>query len=142
FAVRDTRVTVIVCLIDRVSATRQMVAIREADGFAQRIVGGPISGLVNRITPCAAWVPMPNFAAKLSPQSIGQRTQPGRQHFRDVLVSEHVAAVAFIVAVNASAESLGRHAPVYGTIVRNDCGNDQRFFASECWCSERELESG
>ena len=76
-AVSDARVTIIICLIDGVSAPRQPIAIRNVNRFGNGIVRGPISTLMNRISPPAAWIPMPDFAGKLGAQPIGQRPKSG-----------------------------------------------------------------
>src|SRR5436190_994368 len=67
---------IVIRLIDRVSASRQTIAIGDIDGFAERIVGRPVSALVNRITPRAARVPMPDFASKLGSQPVSQWPKP------------------------------------------------------------------
>ncbi len=58
-AVCDTRITVIVCLVDRVSAPWQTIAIGNVNRFAEGIVRGPVSAFVTRIAPRAARIPMP-----------------------------------------------------------------------------------
>ena len=72
-AVGDTRITIVVRLIDGVSTSRQMIAVGDVDRFTQRIVRGPISTLMNRITPRTARIPMPNVTGKLRAQPIRQR---------------------------------------------------------------------
>ena len=74
--IRNPRIAIVIRLIDRVSASRQTIAIGDIDGFAERIVGRPVSALVNRITPRAARVPMPDFAGKLGSQPVTQWPKP------------------------------------------------------------------
>ena len=49
---------------------------------------------------------MPNFARKLSAQSIGERTKPCRSHLGNVLIREHSGALALLVTVHTCAQSL------------------------------------
>ena len=76
-AVRDTRVTIVVCLINRVSASWQTIAVRNVNRIAERIVGYPVSAIVTRIAPGSAQIPMPDFAAQFGSQSICQRPESG-----------------------------------------------------------------
>ena len=62
-AVRDAGIAVIVRLVDRVSASRQTVAVGKVNRLSERIVRGPVSTLMSWIAPRAARVPMPDFAS-------------------------------------------------------------------------------
>src|SRR6266403_2086676 len=75
-AVRDSGITVVIRLVDRVSPPRQAIAVREIDRLSDRIVRGPVSALVSRIAPCAPRVPMPHLTCKLSAQPVRERPPP------------------------------------------------------------------
>jgi len=133
-AVGDTGLAVVIRLIDCVSPPWQTVAVGEIDRFAEWIVRGPVSALVDRIAPRSPRIPMPDFTGKLGAQTIRQRPEPGWEHLGDVLLGEHSSAFAFFVPINTCAQSLCWHALVYGMTCGHNSWDYERLLAATYFC--------
>ena len=62
--------------------------------------------MIGRVTPQSIWVPMPDVAAQLSPQTIGQRLEAGRQHRIDVGSGQLQIVHALFVSIDCRAQRM------------------------------------
>src|SRR6266513_6471247 len=75
--VADTRITIVVCLINGIAATWQSIAVGKVDRSANRTTRCPIATLTGFVAPAAAWVPVPYFTGKFGSQATSQGPQSG-----------------------------------------------------------------
>src|SRR2546427_4538179 len=83
-AIINSRVTIIVRLVDGVAASRQTIAVAHSDRRAGLPVRCPIALTARRIAPASLWIPMPRLTCQLGSQSIGQRFESSGEHSRNV----------------------------------------------------------
>src|SRR5207253_394014 len=79
-AIVNTRIPIVVCLINRIAAPWQPIAIACLNRLAGPAVRNPITLVVRRIAPASAGIPMPRFTGKFGPQTVGERLKARRKH--------------------------------------------------------------
>ena len=104
--VRDSRISVIVGLVDGITTPRKPVTIGNIDWLRYRTTRCPITAVMPFITPVAMGIPMPDFSGEFSSQPISQRSQAGRQHLADVFVRQHAGTFSALMTIDCAAETL------------------------------------
>ena len=82
----ESRVAVIVRLVDRIAAARELVTVREKnrmDGIGSGF-RGPVTLPVNRITPTSPRVPVPGLHGQFRPETVRDRAQSRPQHLHHI----------------------------------------------------------
>jgi len=104
--VRDSRISVIVGLVDGIATPRKPVTIGNINWLRYATTRCPVTAVMRFITPVAMGIPMPDFSGEFGSQPISQRSQAGRQHFVNAFVRQHTGTFAALVAVDCAAETL------------------------------------
>ena len=107
-AVVDSRITIVVRLIDGVTASRQTITIAYVDWRAGLVIRYPVTFATRRIAPASIRIPMPGLVRQFGPQAISQRFESSRKHCRDIRRRKLACSLSFGVTIDAGAQRVRR----------------------------------
>ncbi len=125
-AVGQSRVTVVLGLVDGVAPARQPIAERDPDRGARPLVRSPVTPSAFAVAPAAARIPVPSLDSQFGAQAVGKGAQTGGEHSAQRGRTIDRVGIAPGMAIHPGAERGGGDEGAGGTRRQIDGNPDRR----------------